>query len=36
MAFLNEVLEKPSYGFMRGDKFYAPSHREIWKEFFPE
>ncbi|MBI3542806.1 MAG: fatty acid desaturase [Deltaproteobacteria bacterium] len=34
MTFLARVLEPPSYGFLRGGSFYAPSKREIVREFF--
>lgn len=33
MAFLNEVLDPPSYGYERDGKLYVPSHREIFTEF---
>ena len=34
MAFLERVLEPPSYGFVRDGKFYKPSNGEIFREFF--
>ena len=34
MAFLDRVLNPPSYGFLRDGKFYKPTHREIFAEFF--
>ena len=34
MAFLDRVLDPPSYGFVRNQKLYVPSHREIFREFF--
>ena len=33
MTFLDRVLDQPHYGFVRNEKFYVPSHREILKEF---
>ena len=34
MAFLDRVLDPPSYGFERDGKLYVPTHREILREFF--
>jgi sn-1 stearoyl-lipid 9-desaturase len=34
VAFLDRVLDPPSYGFTRDGKLYVPSHREILGEFF--
>jgi stearoyl-CoA desaturase (delta-9 desaturase) len=34
MTFLNRVLDRPSYGFVRDGKLYVPTHREILGEFF--
>ena len=34
MAFLNRVLDPPSYGFERNGVFYAPTQTEIFREFF--
>jgi sn-1 stearoyl-lipid 9-desaturase len=34
MAFLNLVLEPPTYGYEKDGELYVPSHRELWKEFF--
>src|SRR5260221_8375521 len=34
MPFLDRVLDPPSYGFIRNEKLYVPSHREIFREFF--
>ncbi len=33
MAFLNRVLDPPSYGFENNGVFYIPSHKEIFLEF---
>lgn len=33
MAFLDRVLDPPSYGFLRDGKFYKPTHAEIFREF---
>ncbi len=33
MSFLSRVLEPPTYGFVRDEKFYRPTHRELWSEF---
>ena len=32
--FLDRVLEKPSYGYLRDSKLYVPTHKEIIKLFF--
>jgi sn-1 stearoyl-lipid 9-desaturase len=34
LAFLDRVLDPPSYGFVRDEKLYVPSHGEIYREFF--
>ena len=34
MSFLNRVLEPPRFGYERNGKFYAPSLRELFSEFF--
>ncbi len=34
MALLDRVLDEPSYGFRREGLLYAPSAKEIWREFF--
>jgi sn-1 stearoyl-lipid 9-desaturase len=34
MAFLDRVLVKPSYGYVREGTLYVPTQREIWREFF--
>jgi stearoyl-CoA desaturase (delta-9 desaturase) len=34
MAFLDRVLEPPTYGFHRDGKLYVPTHRELFAEFF--
>lgn len=34
MAFLDRVLDPPSYGYFRDKKLYVPSHKEIFREFF--
>ncbi|MBY0472345.1 fatty acid desaturase [bacterium] len=34
MTFLEQVLDPPHYGFAKDGKFYRPTHREIFKEFF--
>jgi stearoyl-CoA desaturase (delta-9 desaturase) len=34
MAFLDRVLDPPSYGFTRNGELYVPTHREILSEFF--
>ena len=34
MAFLDNVLDPPSYGYARNEKLYVPSHGEIYNEFF--
>ncbi|MFO1520069.1 MAG: fatty acid desaturase [bacterium] len=34
MHFLSGILEPPSYGFSREGKFYVPTRREIFAEFF--
>jgi len=34
MAFLDRVLDPPSYGFLRGDKLYVPTYGELFREFF--
>ncbi len=34
MAYLNRVLDPPSYGFTQEQKFYAPRPSEILREFF--
>lgn len=34
MAFLDRVLDPPSYGFLRDGEFYKPTHAEIFHEFF--
>jgi fatty-acid desaturase len=31
---LKRILDPPSYGFERDGKFYVPTHRELWAEFF--
>lgn len=28
------MLDPPSYGFLRDEKLYVPTHRELWREFF--
>ena len=33
MAFLVQVLERPSYGYTRGDALYRPTTGEMWREF---
>ncbi len=33
MAFLNRMLDPPSYGYSRNGELYVPSKREIWREF---
>lgn len=32
-CFLDQILEKPRYGFERNGQFYKPTHQELWKEF---
>jgi stearoyl-CoA desaturase (delta-9 desaturase) len=32
-CFLDQILEKPSYGYERAGKFYAPTHYELIREF---
>ncbi|QSQ26608.1 fatty acid desaturase [Pyxidicoccus parkwayensis] len=34
MAFLDRILDPPSYGYERNGKLYVPTHREITAEFF--
>src|ERR1035441_9824279 len=34
MAFLDNVLAPPSYGYARNQKLYVPSRTEIFREFF--
>jgi fatty-acid desaturase len=34
MAFLDRVLDAPSYGYERNGTFYAPTTAELWREFF--
>ncbi len=34
MAFLDRVLDPPSYGYIRNNQLYVPSRNEIFKEFF--
>ncbi|MDB4989926.1 MAG: fatty acid desaturase [Myxococcaceae bacterium] len=34
MAFLDRVLDEPSYGYRRGDALYVPTNAEIVREFF--
>jgi sn-1 stearoyl-lipid 9-desaturase len=34
LAFLDRVLDPPSYGYLRGEKLYVPSQGEIFREFF--
>ncbi|HJT24894.1 MAG TPA: fatty acid desaturase [bacterium] len=34
MAYLNRVLDPPSYGYFRGSKLYTPTSAEIFREFF--
>jgi sn-1 stearoyl-lipid 9-desaturase len=34
MSKLTALLDPPSYGFLRGGRFYRPTHREILSEFF--
>jgi len=34
VAFLERVLDPPSYGFLRNGELYVPTHREIFSEFF--
>jgi len=34
MAFLNRVLDPPSYGFVADEKLYVPTRGEIFREFF--
>ena len=34
MAYLDRVLDPPSYGFLRDQKLYEPSASEIFREFF--
>ncbi len=34
MAFLDRVLDPPSYGYLRNEKLYVPSRAEIFREFF--
>jgi len=34
MAFLDRVLDPPSYGFTRDQKLYVPTSAEIFREFF--
>jgi sn-1 stearoyl-lipid 9-desaturase len=34
MAFVDRVLQPPTYGFERGGKLYVPSYGEIFREFF--
>ena len=34
MPFLSQILEPPSYGYTRDGEFYAPSKRQIFREFF--
>ena len=34
MAFLDRVLDPPTYGYVRQGKLYIPTHLEIFREFF--
>ncbi len=34
MAFLNRVLDPPSYGYLQENKLYVPSYGELFHEFF--
>jgi stearoyl-CoA desaturase (delta-9 desaturase) len=34
VAYLESVLDPPSYGFTRDGKLYVPTHRQLWAEFF--
>ncbi len=34
MAFLDQVLDPPSYGYLRNQKLYVPTKSEIFREFF--
>jgi stearoyl-CoA desaturase (delta-9 desaturase) len=34
MSFLSEVLDPPSYGYLRDGKLYVPTRRELFREFF--
>jgi len=34
LAFLDRVLDPPSYGYVRNQKLYVPSRRELFHEFF--
>lgn len=34
MTFLERVLDPPSYGYIRNNQLYVPSHKEIVSEFF--
>jgi stearoyl-CoA desaturase (delta-9 desaturase) len=34
VAFLDRVLDTPSYGFRRDGVLYVPTHGELWREFF--
>lgn len=34
MAFLDRVLDPPSYGYLRDNALYVPDHKEIFREFF--
>jgi len=34
MAFLDRVLDPPSYGFFKNQEFYVPTKREMFREFF--
>jgi fatty-acid desaturase len=34
MAFLDRVLDPPSYGYLRDQKLYVPTRAEIFREFF--
>src|SRR5579883_2182977 len=33
MPFLRQVLERPSYGYLREQALYVPTHGELWREF---
>ena len=35
MSYLDRVLDPPSYGYVRDQKLYIPTHGEILGEFFP-
>jgi len=34
VAFLDRVLDPPSYGFVRNGQLYVPTQAELWREFF--